>query len=268
MGVNKKHIRTLREYYVVKANDLIRKGRYNLTTQQQKIVLFAISKIKKNDSPNKWYAISLEELCAACDLNIDAGGTYITRIKQDLLKLTERVWVESEDKSEWTVSWLADAELTPPPGVDIPDEPGRIVSLQFHKKMWPYLFDLSKQYTQYHLYEVLVYKNKYAIRLYEILRSYYTQEELDNGIEKEVQFTPDQLRDLFCATAYKEWKEFNRNVLQKAVAEINQFSEQMKVEYKTIKNGRNVCVIIFNITAPDYSERTSRYRNQKKRLPE
>ena len=39
----------LREYYVVKANDLIRKGRYNLTTQQQKIVLFAISKIRKND---------------------------------------------------------------------------------------------------------------------------------------------------------------------------------------------------------------------------
>ena len=35
-----------RNQYVVKSNDLIRKTRYNLTTQQQKIVLFAISKIK------------------------------------------------------------------------------------------------------------------------------------------------------------------------------------------------------------------------------
>ena len=38
-----------RNQYVVKANDLIRKTRYNLTTQQQKIVLFAISKIKPTD---------------------------------------------------------------------------------------------------------------------------------------------------------------------------------------------------------------------------
>ena len=34
-----------KELYVVKHNDLIR-ARYHLTTQQQKIILFAISKIK------------------------------------------------------------------------------------------------------------------------------------------------------------------------------------------------------------------------------
>ena len=38
-----------REQYVVKANDLIRKTRYSLTAQQQKIILFAISKIKPDD---------------------------------------------------------------------------------------------------------------------------------------------------------------------------------------------------------------------------
>lgn len=257
MSMNKKHINTIRNYYVVKANDLIRKGRYNLTTQQQKIVLFAISKIKKNDDPHQMYAISIEELCAACDLDIDSGGTYYTRIKEDLQKLNTPFWAQYEDKSEWTVSWFADVGIVPMSGT---------VYVKFHEKMWPYLFDLSEQYTQYHLSDVLVYKNKYAIRLFEILRSYYTQEELDQGVEKEIQITPEQLREQFCTTAYKEWKEFNRNVLQKAVAEINEFSEQMKVEYKTIREGRSVCLIIFTVTAPDFKERTSRYQNQKKRL--
>ena len=58
-------------YFVAKANDLIRKTRYNLTTQQQKIVLFAISKIKPNDPPETQYEISIDELCEACGIEID-----------------------------------------------------------------------------------------------------------------------------------------------------------------------------------------------------
>lgn len=258
MAVHGNKVNAIREYYVVKANDLIREGRYNLTMQQQKIVLFAISKIKKNDDPRQLYEIPIEEVCAVCDLDIDAGGTYYHRIKKDLLKLTTRLWVEFPDKSEGTISWLSDAYIIPLSGT---------VQVRFHEKLWPYLFDLQERYTQYHLSEVLVFKNKYAIRLFEILRSYFTQTELDAGISKEIVIPLEKLREQLCISVYPQWKEFNRNVLQKAIDEINQYAEQMKVSYSTKRTGRFITDIVFTVVSPDLTERIRRYQNEKKRLP-
>ena len=247
-----------REYFVVKSNELIQKGRYNLTTQQQKIVLFAISKIKKNDDPRQLYELSIEELCSVCGLAYDEGGFYYRSIKQDMKKLTTPVWVQFPDQSEWTVSWFSDVGIVPLSGT---------VYVRFHEKIWDFLFDLRERYTQYRLYEVLVFKNKYAIRLFEILRSHFTQSELDNGTEKEIRIPLEHLRKQLCVTAYPAWKEFNRNVIQKAVDEINQYSEQMKVEYTTGRNGRFISEIIFTVYSPELVERIKRYQNTKKRLP-
>lgn len=249
-----------REFYVVKANELIRKSRYSLTTQQQKIVLYAISKIKKSDDPQQFYELPIEEICKACDLEIDAGGTYYYRMKSDFQKLTTRLWVSFPDKSEWTVSWFSDVGIVPLSGT---------VYVRFHEKMWRFLFDLQEKYTQYRLEEVLVFKGKYAIRLFEILRSYFSQEELDNGTEKEITIPVDHLRDQLCISAYPEWKEFNRNVVKKAVDEINQYSEQMEISYETEKTGRFITGIRFIVKSPDdFRERMRRYRNLRNRLPE
>lgn len=250
-------VNSIREYYVVKANDLIREGRYNLTTQQQKIVLFAISKIKKKDDPNTLYEIPIDEVCAVCGLDIDAGGYYYRSIKNDLLKLTTRLWVQFPDQSEGTISWLSDAYIIPLSGT---------VQVRFHERMWPYLFDLQERYTQYHLSEVLVFKNKYAIRLFEILRSYFTQAELDAGTEKEIIIPVQQLREQLCITTYPAFGEFERNVIRKAIDEINQYAEQMAVRYEKIKFGARIDKIRFIVTAPDMKERSDRYQRSKERL--
>lgn len=246
-----------RKHYVVKANDLIRDTRYSLTTQQQKIVLFCISKIRKNDNPDKEYEISIDELCGACGLELDAGGFYYRTIKQDLVKLTSRLWVQMPDKTETTVSWISDATIIPLSGT---------VYVKFHPKMIPYLFDLNERYTQYRLEEVLVFHNKYAIRIYELLRSYITQTELDAGIEKEVMFTVDELREKLAIDAYKQWREFDRNVVKKAVDEINKYSDQMRVSYDTYKTGKKITKINFIIGFPSAVEKYVSRQESKKRL--
>ena len=147
--VNKNKVNAAREYFVVKSNELIQKGRYNLTTQQQKIVLYAISKIKKNDDPATLYELSIEEICSVCGFNI-SGGSYYQNLKQDMRKLTTPVWIQFPDKSEWTVSWFSDVGIVPLSGT---------VYVRFHQKIWDFLFDLKERYTQYHLSEVLVFKN-------------------------------------------------------------------------------------------------------------
>lgn len=248
-----------RGQYVVKSNDLIRRTRYDLTTQQQKIVLYAISKIKPNDPPNTLYEINIEDLCAACGIDInDGGGYYYKTIKDDLANLTRRLWVKMPDKSEATVSWIGDATIVPLSGK---------VYIKFHERMAPFLFDLRERYTQYQLKNVLVFKGRYAIRLYEILRSFTTQHAIDNGIEKEAKFTVSELRELLAVEKYSRWADFDRYVIRKAVDEINKYSDEMKITYDVYKNdGRTVSDIVFIIGSPSAIEMLNAHKEERKQL--
>lgn len=242
--------------YVVKSNELIQKARYNLTVQQQKLILFAISKIQPEDDIRKVYELSIEEVCSVLGLEIDAGGTYYKRIKDDLIKLTSRLWVQFPDR-EATVSWIGDAEIIPLSGT---------VYIRFHEKMQPFLFDLKAHYTQYQLYEVLTLKGKYSIRLYELLRSYVYQREMRNKEKQEIDFSVDELRSLLCCESYKKWAEFDRCVIRKAIDEINQYSDIFKIKYGTVKKGKAVTRVYFEIDYPTFSEKVIIHDKQRKRL--
>ena len=236
-------IRQDRAQIVAKSNDLIRKTRYNLTAQQQKIVLFAVSKIKPTDDVNQSYEFSIAELCDVCGLKIDAGGYYYRSIKEDLKKLTQREWCVMPDGSEKTMSWIGDADILPLRGT---------VIITFNKNMAPYLFDLRERYTSYRLENVLVFKNKYAIRLYELLRSFTTRELLDNYVEREATFNVDDLRNLLEVHSYPRWADFNRFVIKKAVEEINTYSNDIHIEYSLRRGDRERSIekVIFTINSP------------------
>lgn len=247
----------LREYYVVKSNDLIQKARYTMTVQQQKLILFAISKIKKNDTPQTEYELSIDEICSVCGLDLDTGGTYYKRIKDDLLKLTTRIWVQFPDKSEGTVSWLSDAYIMPLNGT---------VTVKFHERMTPYLMQLQNRYTQYQLSEVLVFKGKYSIRLYELIRSCLTSEDLREGTEKSITFDLEELKQLLSAENYKEFPEFNRSVLKKSVDEINNCSDIIRLGYDTQRTGKKVTKVSFRVDRPTLLQKFEAHEQQRKRL--
>lgn len=247
-----------RQQYVVKANDLIRKTRYSLTAQQQKIVLFCISKIRPGDTPDTEYEISVDELCRACNLEVDNGGYYYKTIKEDIMKLTARLWIRMPDATEKTVSWISDATMSPYSGT---------IRFTFHKAMVPYLFDLRDHYTQYHLEDVLVFHGKHAIRLYEVLRSYTTQEAIEKGWRKACEFSLEELRDILAVNnSYPCWADFERYVIRKAVDEINRCSDEICVEYEPVRNGKTVTNVRFVIHMPDARQRLEAYREKRRRM--
>ena len=231
-----------REQYVVKANDLIRRTRYTLTAQQQKIVLFAISKIKPEDDIDTEYTFDINELANACGMKIRDGGSYYDRIKEDLDILTSRQWCTMPDGAERTISWIGDAEII---------KNDAKVTITFNKYMQPYLFDLKEKYTQYRLQNVLVFRGKYAIRLYEIMRSYTTQRALEDDIEKDITITLEDLRYLLDTQSYKRWVDFERFILRPAIKEINERAEDIPVEYEPMRGDhtRSIEKINFIITS-------------------
>jgi len=252
-----------REMYVVKANDLIRKTRFNLTAQQQKILLYAISKIKPRvDDINTQYIFEIKDFAAACGLNIDDGGFYYESLKKDLNDMTKPFWIRTVDNDgrlvDKMMSWVANnVEMWPGDGT---------IKIMFNTNMQPYLFNLLNNYTQYQLHNVLTFRGKYALRLYEIMRSYITQGEIDSHKEKEIDIALEDLKYKLDCESYDSWSNFEIRVLRPAIKEINKHAEDIHIEYYPMRgeHGRAIRKINFVITAAGNAQRAEAKAEKRK----
>lgn len=250
-----------REMYVVQSNELIRMKRFKLTAQQQKLVLYAISKIKKDDPWYTQYEFSVREICDVCGLKIESGGWYYAALKEQFEKLVAREFVVMPDGSMKTISWIGDVSAKPAEG---------IIRISFNQNMQPYLFDLKERYTQYQLKDVLVFKHVYSMRLFEILRSYTTAEFLSRGVDQEKTFELEELRGLLGLSdgRYREWKDFERYVLRVSVNEINKYATDMQIAHKGNRVGRRIVSVTFIVGGRNRKEKLSATLEQRRRLRE
>ena len=222
-------IRTGREIEVYKANDMIQKGRHELSLQEQRCVLYAVSKIKPEDTVFQEYTFELSDFYKLCGLQ---GDSY-TELKAILQGLSDRSWWATiDDKgTESLVRWFSTLRTNKRSGK---------VTIEFHKDMMPYLLELTKEnqyYTHYQLKYILPMKSQYAIRLYELLKSYQRN-------NYEWFFDIEQLKKQLNCETYKNFADFNRRVLEPSVAEINKYTD-IKIAWEAVKERRKVVRVVF-----------------------
>ena len=242
-GEEQNVINAQRGYMVVKGNDIIQKSRYDLSAQQQKILLSMISKIKPEDEASQTYTFEIKEFCQLCNIDWTSGSNY-DAIKQALYNIDKQiVWVKQpEKKRETRLRWLNELYIN--------EGSGEIV-FSFHQDMFPYLLDLRDKYTQYSLINVLPMRSKYAIRLYELLKSY-------DGVWNIVTIPVDTLKMRLDAQNYTKFKDFRVYALEKALEEINKYTD-LEVSYEAKKiNSRSYTHIVFQIRAAEGRERSAR----------
>ena len=94
---------------VVKKNELIQKSRYGMTTQEQKVILYTISKVKPDDKELYEYDFNLQDMCES--LGITQNGKNYKNLRETLQSI--------RDKSFWIVdgnvrklcAWISGAEI-------------------------------------------------------------------------------------------------------------------------------------------------------------
>lgn len=232
------------EYMVVKSNDIIQKSRYTMSLQQNKLLLYLISKIKPMDEPGESYEFSIGEFCKLC--NIADAGTNYECVKAAVKALADKsLWVKKPNGKEVLMRWINEAET---------DERTQHIRITFHKSVQPYLYDLQQYYTQYALDNVLTMKSQYGIRLYELLKSY-------QYMKREIEFAVDELKTKLDANKYERYPDFRRYVLDAAILDINACSD-LCVEYEARKEGRSVDRIAFHTRRVNVIEGIMR-RNEK-----
>jgi len=223
-------VASAREMEVYKRDDMIQKARYKLTLQEQKCVLFAISKIKPDDKGFNEYIFELKDFYAICGLQKES----YTELKAILKGLSDRSWwAEIDDKgTESVLRWFTTVRTNKRSGK---------VTIKFHEDMMPFLLQLAAQdafYTGFELQYVLPMNSQYGPRLYEILKSYQKN-------QWRWFFELDKLRHLLnCDDVLQRWPDFRRFALEPAVQDINQYTD-LKIAWDVQRNGKKVTRVEF-----------------------
>ena len=190
---------------VVKANELIQQARHDLSLTEQKIILYAISRLNTGDSELPEMVLNISDFCKVCGMSC----TNLTNIKRIFQRLSDKsFWMPLSGGVESCVRWFSILRVIPRSDK---------IMLKFHEDLKPYLLQLKQLYTQYNLYNVLAMNSKYGIRIYELFRSYL-------NLGKKVISMPE-LKRLLSAENYTRFNDFRRFVLNPAVEEINELTD-------------------------------------------
>lgn len=219
----------IRNYKVVKSNALIQRSRFQFSTQQQKAIFYIVSKLKPDQADFEWIEFDIPTFCDVCGIDRTSGKNY-SDLKAALKGLRDySIWVELEDGSEQTLSWLSTVNIRSKTGV---------VKVKIDEMMKPYLLRLRSQFTSFELLYTLVLKSKYSLRLYELLKSY--QYKGEQYVEL------NALQQLLGAETYDRWYNFKVKVLEQARKEINEFTD-IRFTYQTKTQRKRVIGVTFLI---------------------
>lgn len=216
-----------RSYKVTKANTLIQKTRFHLSLQEQRIIAYLTAQIEPSDSELKTYTFEIKRFCDICGLQAD--GMY-DNLKEVTQKLSDKsFWFAKSADEEILLRWISSVRYQRRQGT---------ITICISEDMRPFLLDLKKQFTTYHLFNILAFKSRYSLRVYELLKSYANLGTWEIDIL--------QLKKMVDAEQYVNFKDFRNRVLNVAQKEIQKFAD-INFTYEAIAQGRRVDRIKFLI---------------------
>lgn len=202
---------------------------YDMSALEQKLFLMLISTIKKDDDRVNRTVFRVKDI--ADTLGITSQSLYrdLPKICAGLMKKV--IEIKQDDGSWQMFSIISYAKYI--------SKEGKLV-LEIHKEAEPYLLKLQEMFTVYRLENVLNLKSKYAIRLYQQSKRclFKGGEIIDLTDFKKILKIEKKTYDRFdCITS---------KILKPAIEEINNKTD-IEVSYDTIKDGRKVCALKFDV---------------------
>jgi plasmid replication initiation protein len=216
---------------VVKGNDLII-SRYNLSLAEQRLILQVVSMINKDDEDFKDYYVSISDYL---DLVGSNSNNYyqVKKFTEELLK--KPLHIPLQDGNFLACNWFSSIVYLSEKGV---------IVCRFDPHLKPYLLQLKNRFTAYRLENVLKLKNKYLIRLYEILKRYENIREKEISLDnfKKYLSIPDtylygDIKKRILKPAQKEFKERTDIIFD--FQEIKEFKKVVAIKFLIYLNQSN-----------------------------
>lgn len=218
-----------KDYLVKKSNYFIMNSSYDLSLEEQKIILTLASTVQPQDEEFKPYKFRIADFMELLDIKDKSRYSEIPKITKGLMK---KVFEIREGKTLIQTAWLSGAFY---------EEGSGEVELTFSSYLKPYLLQLKEQFTKYQLKNVLFMKSKYAPRLYEILKCNEFKQQ--GHVEIEI----EELKKLLkIENKYPKYNDFKRKVIEQTQKELKEISD-ISFTFDEIKTGRKVTSLRFYI---------------------
>lgn len=218
-----------KNFLVTKSNYFIMNSSYDLSLEEQKLILTLASMVQLEDEEFKPYIFKISDFMALLGVQNQAKYTEIPKITKELMK---KVFEIQEGNVLIQTAWLSGARYEKGTGY---------VTLKFNPDLKPYMLKLNNMFTQYKLANILSMKSKYSSRVYEILKC--------NAFKKQgyVEVEIEELRKLLKAeNIYPRYNDFKRKIIEQSQKELKKLTD-IRFDFEEIKTGRKVTSIKFYI---------------------
>lgn len=218
-----------KDYLVTKSNYFIMNSSYDLSLEEQKIILTLASMVQPLDEEFKPYKFKISDFMKLLGVEDKSKYTEIPKITKELMK---KVFEINEGNKIIQTAWLSGAVYEKGTGY---------VELTFSPYLKPYMLKLNTMFTQYKLVNVLSMKSKYSPRIYEFLKC--------NEFKKQgyIDIEVIELRRLLKAeNIYPKYNDFKRYIIERAQKELKKMSD-VSFDFEEIKTGRKVTSLKFYI---------------------
>jgi plasmid replication initiation protein len=215
---------------VVTQDNALIEAAYGLTLNEKRLVLIGIGSVNPTVMPNKneplGFTVTVQDWLEAYP-DSEAAYRDMQRAAKDLQSrsVTFRPKTGIRDSVNWCDS------------VRYYEGEARI-SIKFGWTMSHFLQGMMEQFTSFDLLSIQRLTSIHSIRLFELISQYKS-----TGYRRE---TLEDLKfSLNVSGSYTLWNDFNRQVLKKAVKEINAKSDYL-IKYEPVKHGRKVVAVEFS----------------------
>ena len=213
---------------LVKQSNPVTTARYDLSPVAMKAFLLAYSKLTPEDEEFAKFSFSLGEVARVLG-EPNADFRHLVTVLHKLEGARIYVW----DGDDYV-------SIDPLPTIRI-SEAKKTVVFTLNPELQPYFLGLKQQYTMFPVEHAFRLHGRYSIRMYQLIMQWQGKEKRDHTWEVELEV--QELRAMWGigAEEYKLMSSFRRDVIERAVMEIN--SAQLGVFLTVLppkKNGKHI----------------------------
>ena len=211
-------------YLVRQSNQLI-EASYSLTVNENKLIRLVASMIKTEEKKFKEYEFRIKDIIKLFGVKNQHKYIEIPQLTKNLMK---KIFTIKEGNVYTQLSWFCSTKYKTGEG---------IVAFKFAPELQKYLLELTSNYTQYQLKNVLRFKSTYSFRFYELLK------QLENLNEECRTFPIEDLRYYLGLDKqlYSQYGDFKKRVIIPAQKELIEKTdiifdfEEIKIQKKVSK---------------------------------
>jgi plasmid replication initiation protein len=233
---------------IVKKSNALARARWSAeSVWEPRLVALLASKVRTDDSDFHVYEIPISELLRG------SGGRDYREIEAIVDRVMSRVLTIRDPKGWTKYNVFSRCRYRREEG---------ILELGFHPDLRPHYLNLQKHFAQYNLLEYLMLPSIYSQRVFEILKSWSNQPEVNLVIDElhGMLDTPNSLR--------QDFAQFRRRVLEKAHKDITK-KTNFRYEWEPVKKGRSYISVRFTfgrrLAIAAAAQASSQTKEQEKR---